>query len=78
MPGGSAIVAKKGTSAMSESAQAFLAARDLLLLHRRDIAAAQAAFRWPTLDRFNWALDYFDRMAAGNDAPAMPSVLREE
>ncbi len=56
---------------MPESAQAFLAARDLLLLHRRDIAAARAAFRWPVLDRFNWALDYFDRMAAGNDVPAL-------
>ena len=59
---------------MSESAQAFLAARDLLLQHRRDIAAARAAFRWPALDRFNWALDYFDRMAVGNDAPALRFV----
>jgi acetyl-CoA synthetase len=56
---------------MPDSAQAFHAARDLLLLHRRDFAAACAAFRWPALDRFNWALDHFDRMATGNDAPAM-------
>ena len=56
---------------MPDSAQAFLAARDLLLLHRRDITAARAAFRWPVLDRFNWALDHFDRMAAGNDLPAL-------
>ena len=68
------MVSKKGTSGMSDSAQAFLAARDLLLRHRRDIAAARAAFRWPVLDRFNWALDYFDRMAAGNDAPALRFV----
>ncbi len=78
MPGGSAIVAKKGTFGMSDivqdSGQAFLAARDLLLRHRRDIAAARAAFRWPVLDRFNWALDYFDRMAAGNDAAALRFV----
>lgn len=60
---------------MSDSAQAFLAARDLLLRHRRDIAAARDAFRWPALDRFNWALDYFDRMAAGNDAPALRFVV---
>ena len=59
---------------MSDSAEAFLAARDLLLRHRRDIAAAREAFRWPALDRFNWALDYFDRMAAGNDAPALRFV----
>ena len=56
---------------MPDSAEAFLAARDLLLLHRRDIAAARAAFRWPVLDRFNWALDHFDRMAVGNDVPAL-------
>jgi acetyl-CoA synthetase len=54
-----------------DSAQAFYAARDLLLLHRRDLAAARDAFRWPVLDRFNWALDHFDRMAADNDAPAL-------
>jgi len=67
----SAMVSKKGSFGMPDSAQAFLAARDLLLRHRRDIAAARAAFRWPVLDRFNWALDYFDRIAAGNDAPAL-------
>jgi acetyl-CoA synthetase len=53
------------------SIDAFLAARDLLLLHRTDAAAARAAFRWPALDRFNFALDYFDRMAAGNEQAAL-------
>ena len=52
-------------------AETFLAARDLLLAHRTDIDAARAAFRWPVLERFNFALDHFDRMAAGNDAPAL-------
>ena len=52
-------------------ADAFLAARDLLLEHRTDVAAARAAFRWPVLDRFNFALDHFDRMAAGNDQAAL-------
>ncbi len=50
---------------------AFLAARDLLLRHRCDLDAACREFRWPVLDRFNWALDYFDGMAAGNDADAL-------
>ena len=50
---------------------AFLSARDLLQAHRTDPVAAHAAFRWPVLDRFNWALDHFDLMAAGNDAPAL-------
>ena len=51
---------------MSDSAAAFLAARDTLLQHRTDLAAARAAFRWPALEQFNWALDYFDRMAVDN------------
>ncbi|MFI5318631.1 MAG: AMP-binding protein [Myxococcota bacterium] len=50
---------------MSEAA-AFLAARDFLLAHRTDYAAALRGFRWPELTHFNWALDYFDPMAAGN------------
>ena len=56
---------------VSDSAAGFLHARDLLLRHRTDLAAAHKAFRWPEFDRFNWALDYFDRMAAGNDRAAL-------
>lgn len=53
------------------AASAFLQARDFLLEHRTDYDAAYAGFRWPVLDRFNWALDYFDAMAHGNDALAL-------
>lgn len=53
------------------SAEQFLAARDLLLRLREDYPAARAQFRWPQLDRFNWALDYFDPLARGNDRPAL-------
>lgn len=49
----------------------FLQARDFLLAHRADYATAYAGFRWPQLTEFNWALDYFDVMAKGNDAPAL-------
>ena len=56
---------------MSDPTATFLAARDLLLTHRIDPAAAQAGFCWPVLDRFNWALDHFDAMARGNEAPAL-------
>ncbi len=52
----------------------FLAARDLLFRHSHDLEAARAAFSWPVLDRFNWALDYFDPMAAGNGAAALRLV----
>ncbi|MGI5242582.1 AMP-binding protein [Dactylosporangium sp. CA-139066] len=53
------------------SFEAFKAARDLLLATREDYVAATAQFRWPQLGAFNWALDWFDRVAAGNDAPAL-------
>ncbi|WP_433705385.1 AMP-binding protein [Paraburkholderia sacchari] len=53
------------------SAQAFIEARELLLRHRTDYARAYEAFAWPQLDTFNWALDYFDVMARGNDNPAL-------
>jgi acetyl-CoA synthetase len=53
------------------SAAAFLKARDFLLAHRDDYATAYRDFRWPVLDRFNWALDYFDLMAAGNERPGL-------
>jgi acetyl-CoA synthetase len=46
------------------SAAAFRAARDLLLRHRDDYAAARREFTWPVLGEFNWALDWFDPIAA--------------
>jgi acetyl-CoA synthetase len=53
---------------MTQQTQAFLAARDFLLQHRDDYAAAYAGFQWPKLDHFNWALDWFDVIAAGERA----------
>lgn len=49
----------------------FLRARDFLLTHREDYASAHAGFRWPELNEFNWALDYFDHFAANNHAPGL-------
>jgi hypothetical protein len=49
----------------------FLQARDFLLAHRTDYELAYRHFSWPRLDEFNWALDYFDVMAAGNTRPAL-------
>src|ERR1051325_3103555 len=43
----------------------FRAARDFLLTHREDYATAYAGFQWPRLERFNWALDWFDQIATG-------------
>jgi acetyl-CoA synthetase len=42
-------------------------ARDLLLRHRTDYEAARAAFTWPAPAEFNWALDWFDPLARGNE-----------
>jgi len=52
----------------------FLAARDQLFALRTDHPAANAAFTWPRLDRFNWAIDYFDAIARNNAAPALHIV----
>jgi acetyl-CoA synthetase len=49
----------------------FLRARDLLVSHRADHAAAAREFRWPELPTFNWVSDYFDVYAAGNPRPAL-------
>ncbi len=52
---------------MTESASAtaaFRAARDLLLRYREDYEGARREFTWPELGEFNWALDWFDVIAA--------------
>src|SRR5215831_6330200 len=57
---------------MTSSTDAFRAARDLLLAHREDYDAARRSFEWPSLDEFNWALDWFDVIAAEHpDRPAL-------
>jgi acyl-CoA synthetase (AMP-forming)/AMP-acid ligase II len=49
----------------------FVQARDFLIAHREDYAAAYSGFQWPVFDEFNWALDFFDALAEGNDRPAL-------
>lgn len=53
------------------SRQEFIKARDFLLTHREDYQYAKDHFRWPRMEHFNWALDYFDQMAEGNTNPAL-------
>jgi acetyl-CoA synthetase len=57
-----------------DALKSFLAARDFLLAHRDDYETAYRGFRWPQLDTFNWALDYFDVYARGNAKPALRIV----
>jgi acetyl-CoA synthetase len=52
----------------------FRASRDLLLRTRTDYARARSEFRWPELERFNWALDWFDVVAEANERPALRLV----
>jgi acetyl-CoA synthetase len=56
------------------SLNVFLAARDFLLVHRTDYERAYREFRWPILDHFNWALDYFDSLAHDNENIALHLV----
>lgn len=57
------------------NAQRYRAARDLLLQYSHDTAAAHREFAWPEVDdRFNWAHDWFDSIAAGNDKIALRIV----
>jgi acetyl-CoA synthetase len=55
----------------------FRRARDFLLAHREDYETAYRDFRWPVVDRFNWALDWFDIIADGNDRVAL-HILEED
>ena len=49
----------------------FLESRDFLLAHRADYEVAREGFVWPRMPHFNWALDYFDPMAVGNENTAL-------
>lgn len=49
----------------------FVAARDFLQRYRLDYATAYRDYEAPQLDEFNWALDFFDVQAEGNDTPAL-------
>ncbi len=51
------------------------AARSTLIEHRDDAEAAAAAFVWPDVgEYFNWAVDWFDAIAVGNEKPALRIV----
>ncbi|GAA2468779.1 isobutyrate:CoA ligase IbuL [Actinocorallia cavernae] len=59
---------------MTTATDAFRNARDFLLAHREDYATAYDGFAWPRPEHFNWALDWFDVIAAGNDRTALHIV----
>ena len=53
---------------------AFAAAREALLTHATDLAAARAAFRWPVLDEFNWVDHGVEPVARGDAREALKIV----
>jgi len=55
----------------TEAHQRFRKTRDLLLELRTDPDRAAAEFRWPRLESFNWALEWFDVIADGNAETAL-------
>src|SRR5499427_8803170 len=66
---------------MTEPTQAtdtFRAARELLLRHREDYAAAVREFSWPEATEFNWALDWFDVVAAEHPGQEALRVVAED
>ena len=51
---------------------AFKAARDTLLDAYGDYDSAREKFEWPSVgEKFNWAIDWFDAYARGNDGTAL-------
>jgi acetyl-CoA synthetase len=64
----------RGLSGIMTPRDQFLQARDTLLRRRGDLAAACAEFRWPSMSTFNWALDYFEPLAAATDRVALRVV----
>jgi acetyl-CoA synthetase len=54
-----------------QSADAFKAARQQLLDLREDYDRAYETFKWPELNEFNWALDWFDDYARDNEKIAL-------
>ncbi|MEU5537996.1 AMP-binding protein [Streptomyces sp. NPDC020362] len=59
---------------MTTATEVFRSARDFLLEHREDYTTAYADFAWPRPEHFNWALDWFDVIADGNDRTALHIV----
>ncbi|WP_131106186.1 AMP-binding protein [Ornithinimicrobium sufpigmenti] len=58
--------------ATSDATTAYRAARDQLLELQGHPERARAQFRFPDVgERFNWAVDWFDAIARGNDSPAL-------
>jgi acetyl-CoA synthetase len=68
----------RSESALQTATARVRAARDLLLEHRREYGTAVREFRWPQLETFNWALDWFDVLAEANGDRAALWIVEED
>lgn len=62
---------------MSTQTEQFRAARDTLIEHQQDYAAAREAFQWPRFETFNFALDWFDHLATSESKDDEALVIIE-
>ena len=53
----------------------FRAARDRMLDLRTDYEAARSEFQWPRFEHFNFALDWFDQIAADPAKANNPALV---
>ena len=53
-----------------EAYENFVRARNLLL-NAEDYEEAKREFLWPNIVEFNWAIDYFDKIAEEESSPAI-------
>jgi acetyl-CoA synthetase len=53
----------------------FRAARDRLLALREDYGQARDEFQWPRFEEFNFALDWFDQIAADPAKGTKPALV---
>ncbi len=58
----------------ADTIEAYKAAREFLLAQRGDYATAYRDFRWPQMDHFNWALDWFDAELARGPLAHKPAL----
>ncbi|MFM6930343.1 MAG: AMP-binding protein [Bdellovibrio sp.] len=56
---------------MKTATELFKEARDFLISHRTDYEIAYKNYRQPPLEKFNWALDWFDVLAKNNSQTAL-------
>jgi acetyl-CoA synthetase len=62
------------TTTTGDGLARFQAAREFLLTHRDDFDTAYQQFRWPELDEFNWALEWFDHLGRDPKSADRPAL----